>query len=63
MNETIALQWAFTALGACICAIGWWIATTLASLNDKMERVLVRIESHEAHLETHEARLKRLEGP
>lgn len=46
-----ALNIAISALGGCIVAIGWWIGQTLTGLNEKMERVLIRLESHEAKLE------------
>lgn len=50
MDASSALNVAVSALGGCIVAIGWWIGTSLNSLNDKMEKVLVRLESHEAKL-------------
>lgn len=53
-----ALQFAISALGGCLVAIGWWIGTSLASLNDKMGRVLIRIESHDVRISNLEKQVK-----
>lgn len=50
MTEAEALQFAFSALGGCACAIGWWIGSSLNTLSEKMERVLVQMESHQSRL-------------
>lgn len=50
MDPSQALGFALSALGACICAIGWWIGTTLASLNDKMGKVLVILGDHNVRI-------------
>jgi hypothetical protein len=50
MDESQALQYAVSALGVCICAIGWWIGTRLESLGDKVERVLIQMEAHQARI-------------
>lgn len=57
MTPTEAFNLAVTALGACICTIAWWIGGTLQSLNTKMERVLIKLESHESKIEYLEDRL------
>lgn len=41
------LQIALSALGGTMVAIGWWIGTSLITINEKMERVLVQLEKHD----------------
>jgi hypothetical protein len=47
MDSNEALQFALSALGACIVCIAWWIGQELRELNRKMERVLVNLENHD----------------
>ena len=52
MNDyQMMLQYAMSALGACVVAIGWWIASELRGLGDKMERVLIQMEAHDKRIE------------
>lgn len=44
-------QWAVSALGACIVAIGWWIGQNLVSLNEKVSQVLAILGEHKIRLE------------
>jgi hypothetical protein len=52
MNDSqLMLQYAISALGACLVGIGWWIASELKNLADKMERVLIQMEAHDKRIE------------
>lgn len=50
MDEGQMLQYAISALGACLAAIGWWIALELGSLSNKLERVLIQMEAHQLRI-------------
>lgn len=62
MNQDQILQLLISSLGSCLVAIGWWVATSLSKLNDKMDRVLVEIASHKVEFESHDERLLWLES-
>ena len=59
MDSTQALQFAMSALGACIVCIAWWIGQELRELNRKMEKVLVRMENHDNRIVNLEEQSKR----
>jgi hypothetical protein len=50
MSSAEALQFAMTALGACIAAIAWWIGSELKRLNDRIDLVLKQLCSHEVKI-------------
>jgi hypothetical protein len=58
MDQAQALQYAMSALGACIVCIAWWIGNELKEFNQLARKLLVKLENHDARISRLEEKSK-----